>query len=194
MINTLQILKKIKGKVAMKKWFIPIVLVICILLLSVTAVPASAGVEPSPFRSKTLLNRINTAINQLEPMGPQLERFFDSIEDPNPGIPTKSYERKIIVIRESAITTLKTARSAADMYENMQNPGDDWDEHEQSLDDLHEGANILRLSVTEGIRELGKLNEYLRYPLYRLIEALEDLMVVISDFLSEINEDIILDD
>lgn len=100
----------------MKKLLITTIFVLGVLLLSATAVPVSAGVEPSPFKDKTVLNRIRVAQNQLGPVISMLDIIREKAAEPSQRGFFVSVAHKVDALSGLAYGTLRTLESAKAMF------------------------------------------------------------------------------
>jgi hypothetical protein len=165
----------------MKKLLMTTILVLGLLLLSATAVPVSAGVEPSPFRDKTVLNRIRGAQNQLGPVISMLDQISEIERSPSHKGFFISVANKVEALKSIAYGTLRTLEDARAMFTGRDEPSYEYAEELTELEGLAELAEdkVLGLSwenvpieVLISLRDLGIL--------------IDEILTVINEFLGEI--------
>lgn len=174
----------------MKKLFIISIFVIYILFICGTAVPATAGVEPSPFKSKVGVNIIKAAQNQLEAIEPRLERVEEMIDK----IPPESYMVPVTRIIDSAdkeaINSLRTLERSRDLFEQTDEP--DIQDYSEVLEKLHEYDEYLKEDKILGLEGNPAVPESIKELLRHLNNNLQDILNEVEDFqnsLYGINDD-----
>jgi hypothetical protein len=160
----------------MKKLLMSTIFVFCILVLSAAAVPASAGVEPSPFKDKTILNRIRAAQNKLGPVISMLDQIRDKVDDLNQKGMTVSVTNKVEAMGTHAYSSLRTLEESRSMFTGRDEPSY---EYAEELAELEGMAEMLEDKV-QGL-------SWDNIPMVVLI-SLRDLGIIIDDIQTAVNE------
>jgi hypothetical protein len=157
------------------------ILAVFLLVLTCTTGQVSAGVEPSPFKSKTVENKIRVARYQMVIMGCTLDRFNDKASELNNKGSLIRAVNQINVLQGQARGTLRTLESARSMLEDCERP--DYEDLSDALDGFSEYLENLRDKVAdfEGDPNFPKV---LIGPLRELGDILQDIQTEADSFLS----------
>jgi hypothetical protein len=167
----------------MKRIFIFSIIVFLIILLSATAVPAQAGVEPSPFKKKTILNRIRVARYQLEMVGATIDRFDLDANDRNI---RGMYHSIYHLATKRGERSLSSLRSAEAIFEQRRDDDDSIQEYLDLLEEMRKYNEALRDELIE-IEEDPNLPDILKEPLRNLGNILTDILLLLNEFLNTIH-------
>jgi hypothetical protein len=154
-----------------------------VLILTCTAGMASAGVEPSPFKGKTIENKITVARYQMVMMGCTLDRFERKLNQLDDRGTLVAAVNQINILQRGAINTLRALESAKGMYD--QRRGDDNYDYSNSLEDLSEYNEALRDQIAgldTGPNPL--LPKEAKMALRQIVSLLLAIENVIDDFLT----------
>jgi hypothetical protein len=166
----------------MNKLILATILVVSILLLSATAQPASAGVEPVPFKGKRVLRKITIARYQLEIVGRTIDRFDLDANDRN--IRGMYYGIAHLATKRAG-RSLRGLENAQALFEQQDDIDYDPDEYLELLEEMRKYLEALKDEVIE-IKEDPNLPDILKEPLSRLENILTDILIAISDFVDSI--------
>jgi hypothetical protein len=151
------------------------ILAIFALVLTCATQTVSAGVEPSPFKGKTIGNRIQVARYQMVMMGCTLDRFEARLDEIGYKGSLVAAENQINILQSGGHSTLRTLESARGLYEQQ---GDDDHDYAQDLEDLGDLTEGLIDEVIE-VETHPMLSGEARAALKELISqlfAIEDLI------------------
>ena len=165
----------------MNKLFITTILALGVLLLSATALPVSAGVEPSPFRDKTIANRIRVAQNQLGPVATMLERIEERITDLNQKGMYISVCNLLDALPDQAINSLRTLESSKAMFQDVEFP--EYGDMSEALEELRKYDEYLKDKVL-GLEQNPNLPKAAKMALRQLAGILQDIQNEVDEFLS----------
>ena len=148
------------------------------LVITCAAGTVSAGVEPSPFKGKTIENRIQVARYQMVIMGSTLERFERKLNElPYRGTLVAA-ENQINLLNNEAINTLRTLQGARDLFEQR---GDDDYDIAEDLEDFSEYNEALRDEVL-GLEQHPLLSKAAKMALRQVAGILLDIEDLIDSF------------
>jgi hypothetical protein len=154
------------------------ILAVLALVLTCTTQTVSAGVEPSPFKGKTIGNRIQVARNQMVIMSNTLERFKARLNEIGYKGSLVAAENQINILQSGGRNTLRALESARGLYEQQ---GDDDHDYAQDLEDLGDITEGLVDEVL-GAGENPLLSKEAKMGLRQLVSLLLGIENVIDSF------------
>jgi hypothetical protein len=152
-----------------------------LLILTCTVQPVSAGVEPSPFKSKTVENKIRVARWQMVIMGCTLDHFKARLNEIGYKGSLMAAENQINILQSGVRNTLRALESAKGLYEQRRDGEDDYGIAED-LEDLSEYNEYLKDEVL-GLENHPLLSEEAKMALRQLAGILFDIEDLIDNFL-----------
>jgi hypothetical protein len=158
------------------------ILAVFALVLTCASGMASAGVEPSPFKGKTVENKIQVARYQMVIMGCTLDRFERKLTDLDDRGTLVAAVNQINILQNGARSTLRALESAKAMYEQRRND-DNYQDLSDALEDLSKYNEALRDKVLGG-EPNPLLPKEAKMALRQLAGILQDIQNEIDDFLS----------
>jgi hypothetical protein len=164
----------------MKKIFAITILVVGILFLSATAMPVSAGVEPSPFKSDPIINRITVARYQMEIVGRTIDRFDLDANDRNI---RGMYHSIRHLATKRGTSSLRSLESARGMYEQRRD--DEPYDYLEWLEEFRKYNEALRDEVLD-LEDDPNLPKILKEPLREIENLLDEMIRLIDDFIRSI--------
>jgi hypothetical protein len=156
------------------------ILAVFLLFLTCTAGMVSAGVEPSPFKSKTVENKIRVARYQMYIVGTTIDHFYEKATEPNNKGSLISATNQINILQRQASGSLRTLENARSMFEKCERP--DYEDLSDTLDDFSEYLEDLRDEVLGGIDP--NFPKVLIGPLNELGDIIQDIQDEADSFLS----------
>lgn len=157
------------------------ILAVFLLILTCTVQTVSAGVEPSPFKSKTVENKIRVARWHMVIMGCTLDRFESRLNEIGYKGSLVAAENQINILQKGACNSLRCLESAKGMYDQRRDGEDDYDIAED-LEDLSEYNEALRDEVL-GLENNPLLSKEAKMALRQLAGILFDIEDLIDNFL-----------
>lgn len=132
----------------MKKLIIAVFFIVALLFLTATAVPVSAGTEPSPFKGKTILNKLNVAYHKLEKVEDRLERTI-ILRDPRDDENLRGIVNRIHALTHYTESSCRDLISAQEMFYKGDLDGDQSNNYAEKLNETKERATAIvhRISV-----------------------------------------------
>ncbi len=154
--------------------------VFAVLVLTLTCATGmiSAGVEPSPFKGKTIGNKIQVARYQMVIMSNTLERFEARLNEIGNKGSLIAAENQINILQSGGRRTLRALESARGMYEQQ---GDDDYEYAQDLEDLGDLSEGLVDEVL-GLEQNPLLSKEAKMALRQLVSLLLAIENTIDSF------------
>lgn len=156
------------------------ILAVFALVLTCAAGTVSAGVEPSPFKGKTIENKITVARYQQIFMGCTLDRFERKLTQLDDRGTLVAAVNQINILQRGARNTLSALESAKAMFDQRRD--DDYDIAED-LEDLSEYNEALRDEVL-GLEQHPLLPKEAKMALRQLVGILQDIENEIDSFLT----------
>jgi hypothetical protein len=154
------------------------VLAVFMLTLTCAAGMASAGVEPSPFKGKTIGNRIQVARYQMVIMSNTLERFKARMDEIGYKGSLMAAENQINILQSGGRNTLRALESARGLYEQQRDDDYDYAEDLEDLGDITEGL----IDEVLGAGENPLLSKEAKMALRQLVSLLLAIENVIDSF------------
>lgn len=167
----------------MKKILITTIMVLGVLLLSATALPVSAGVEPSPFKSKTVINRIHAAQNQLGPIQSMLDHIKEKPSEFDQKGSIMWVTHKVDALPRLATYSLRTLESAEAMFQDCEPV--EINDYSEALEELEKYAEALQDEVL-GLEENSNLPKRAIMSLRQLGIIVDEILTVVDEFLGDI--------
>lgn len=169
----------------MKRLIIVVFFIVVVLLLSATAVPVSAGVEPSPFKLKTILNKVNVANNKLESVGNRLDRVL-GLPDPDGNENLRALINKIFTITHYTGGCCRDLVSAQEMFYKGDLDGDQSNNYAERLNETKERAVQILHRISERIEaNLDKPAEF-QEALMDLYNTAEKVVNLLEEYIAEV--------
>jgi len=152
------------------------------LVLTCTAGMVSAGVEPSPFKSKTVENKIQVARYQMVMMGCTLDRFERKLTQLDDRGTLVAAVNQINILQRGARNTLSALENAKAMFEQCERP--DYADLSESLEELRKYNEALKEDIVLGLEPNPLLPKEAKMALRQLVGILQDIENEIDDFLT----------
>ncbi len=169
----------------MKKLTILVLFIIVVLLLFATAVPVSAGVEPSPFRGKTILNNLNIAINKLESVENGLERVL-RLPDPDKDENLKASINKIHALTGYGPSYYRDMVSAHEMFYRSDLDSDDVYNYLERLNKTKERAQRIVHRISEYIESNPDKPAEFQEALMGLYDTVWKAVILLEEHIAEV--------
>ena len=152
-----------------------------VLVLTCTAGMVSAGVEPSPFKSKTIVNRLNVAQNRLGVIDSMLDRIEGKATELDNRGTLVSAGNQVNILPGIAYGTLRCVESAQAMFQDVEYP--DIGDYSEALEELRKYDELLKDKVL-GLEQNPNLPKAAKMALRQLAGILQDIQNVVDEFLS----------
>jgi hypothetical protein len=175
-------IKQLEGDEEMKTIRAIAILAVFLFILTCMSGMVSAGVEPSPFKSKTVENKIQVARYQMVIMGCTLGRFERKLTDLDDRGTLVAAVNQINILHSVARSTLRTLESAKAMYEQRRD--DDYYDFSESLEEFREYCEALKDDIILGLEPNPLLPKAAKMALRQLAGILQDIENEIDGFLT----------
>ncbi len=153
-----------------------------VLVLTCAAGMVSAGVEPSPFKSKAVENKIRVARYQMVIMGCTLDRFERKLTELDDRGTLVAAVNQINILQRGASSTLRALESAQAMYEQCERP--DYADLSEALEELRKYNEALKEDIILGLEPNPLLPKEVKMALRQLVGILQDIENEIDGFLT----------
>lgn len=169
----------------MNKLIIPLLFIIVVLLLSATAVPVSAGFDPSPFKGKTILNKLNAANNKLESVENRLERML-GMPGPDKDENLRALINKIFTITHYTGGICRDLVSAQEMFYKGDLDGDQSNNYAERLNETKERAVQILHRISERIEANQDKPAEFQEALMDLYNTAEKVVNLLEEHIAEV--------
>jgi hypothetical protein len=157
------------------------ILAVFLLILTCAVQPVSAGVEPSPFKSKTIENKIRVARWQMAIMGCTLDRFESRLNEIGYKGSLMAAVNQINILQSGACNSLRTLESAKGMYEQRRDDVE-YQDIADDLEELREYCEALKEDIILGLEPNPNLPKAAKMALRQVVSTLEAIIGEIDDF------------